>query len=216
LTKNKTKMMNRFSIQIEKENPSPPPPPSPSRPIFTTENILFNLKDDEIFTEKSYAELYSLKPVESDNIIGSSFHYIEKYYKPSAKCGLDYLFKRIPILKWLPNYNLRKDLIPDIIGGITVGIVAFLQGLAYSLIVEIPAINGVYATFFNVLTYLLFGTSKHFSNGTYAIVSLMLLGPIRRYEGVWYPTAESLLTNETLEDDSIFISNTLATWSLFC
>jgi MFS superfamily sulfate permease-like transporter len=88
---------------------------------------------------------------------------------------------------------------------VKVGIVNFLQGLAYSLLADVPAINGVYSTVFNVLTYIFFGTSRHFPNGTYAIVSLMVLAPIQRYEGIWYPSEGS--SNSTTENNSSFISN---------
>lgn len=39
--------------------------------------------------------------------------------------------KRIPITKWLPDYNSEK-LICDMIAGITVGLTVMPQGLAYA------------------------------------------------------------------------------------
>ena len=38
------------------------------------------------------------------------------------------LLKFIPILFWLPRYNFKTDLINDLIGGITVGIMHVPQG----------------------------------------------------------------------------------------
>ena len=38
------------------------------------------------------------------------------------------LLKFIPILYWLPRYNIKTDLIPDLIGGLTVGIMHVPQG----------------------------------------------------------------------------------------
>jgi hypothetical protein len=92
------------------------------RLLSISENVGINLNDDEIFTEKSYSELYSIKPVESENILIGTFHYIKKYYKPSGQCATNYLLKRIPILEWLPKYNVKEDLIADLIAGTTVTI----------------------------------------------------------------------------------------------
>ncbi len=32
----------------------------------------------------------------------------------------------------------------------------------------LPAVNGLYASFFSMIMYAIFGTSRHFSAGTYA------------------------------------------------
>ncbi len=51
----------------------------------------------------------------------------------------------------------------------------------------LPAINGLYVSFFNILLYVLLGTSRHLSTGTYAIVSLIIANSLDHYEGVLYP-----------------------------
>lgn len=45
--------------------------------------------------------------------------------------------KRIPILKWLPEYNSEK-LVSDMIAGITVGLTVMPQGLAYAALAGLP------------------------------------------------------------------------------
>lgn len=40
------------------------------------------------------------------------------------------LYKRIPILRWLPNYS-SQDAIGDLVAGITVGLTVIPQALAY-------------------------------------------------------------------------------------
>lgn len=47
------------------------------------------------------------------------------------------LYKRLPILQWLPKYN-RADAIGDLIAGITVGMTVIPQGLAYSSVAGLP------------------------------------------------------------------------------
>ena len=40
----------------------------------------------------------------------------------------DFLIRLAPIIRWLPNYILKDDLVADITGGITVGIMHIPQG----------------------------------------------------------------------------------------
>ena len=47
------------------------------------------------------------------------------------------LYRRLPILGWLPKYNLNK-FIADIIAGFTVGLTILPQGLAYATVGGLP------------------------------------------------------------------------------
>ncbi|XP_039304504.1 solute carrier family 26 member 6 isoform X3 [Solenopsis invicta] len=47
------------------------------------------------------------------------------------------------------------------------------QGMAYALLGNLPPVVGIYMAFFPVFVYFLFGTSKHVSIGTFAVVCLM-------------------------------------------
>ncbi|XP_064905099.1 pendrin isoform X1 [Columba livia] len=80
----------------------------------------------------------------------------------------------LPILEWLPNYRVREWLISDIISGVSTGLVATLQGLAYALLVAVPVGYGLYSAFFPILTYFFLGTSRHISVGPFPVVSLMV------------------------------------------
>ncbi|KAM9468051.1 pendrin [Clarias gariepinus] len=82
--------------------------------------------------------------------------------------------KFFPILDWLPKYQLRPWLPGDIVAGITVGMVCALQGLAYSLLVNVPPVNGLYAAFFPILSYFVLGTSRHLSVGPFPVTCLMM------------------------------------------
>ena len=42
------------------------------------------------------------------------------------------------------------------------------QGLAYAILASVPPIVGIYTAFFPVMMYIIFGTSKHASMGTFA------------------------------------------------
>uniref|UniRef100_A0A1Y1LEY7 STAS domain-containing protein n=1 Tax=Photinus pyralis TaxID=7054 RepID=A0A1Y1LEY7_PHOPY len=83
------------------------------------------------------------------------------------------IFNTVPILKWLPRYNWRKNIAGDLASGLTIAIMHIPQGMAYALLGNLPPITGLYMAFFPVLVYVLFGTSRHVSMGTFAVVCLM-------------------------------------------
>ncbi|CAG0895126.1 unnamed protein product [Darwinula stevensoni] len=81
--------------------------------------------------------------------------------------------KRIPITKWLPQYNL-KYLVCDIIAGLTVGLTILPQGLAYAKIANLPVQYGLYSGFIGCFVYLFFGSVKDVTVGPTAIICLVL------------------------------------------
>jgi MFS superfamily sulfate permease-like transporter len=74
----------------------------------------------------------------------------------------------------------------------------------------VPAINGLYVSFFNIILYVLLGTSKHLSMGIYAIVSLIVASSIRSYEGVLYPKP-SIYSFESIEASSVDLNTSTST-----
>ncbi|MGY6648555.1 SulP family inorganic anion transporter [Wenyingzhuangia sp. IMCC45574] len=80
----------------------------------------------------------------------------------------------IPILEWLPKYNVKQNLKADIVGGITVGVVLIPQGIAYALIAGLPPIYGLYSALLPQFMYLLFGTSQRVAVGPVAMDSLIV------------------------------------------
>lgn len=151
------------------------------------ENLYEHERQRPVLSVKYLQSKYQYNELNSDNVIKSSLNYAKKYYKPSKNCCESYLNKRIPIIEWMRNYNIRENILKDIIGGITVGIVQVPQAMAYSLTAGLPAANGLYVTFFHCLIYFFLGTSKHISPGTYAIISLMILTSTNKYEGILFP-----------------------------
>uniref|UniRef100_A0A8C5X6K7 Solute carrier family 26 member 3 n=1 Tax=Malurus cyaneus samueli TaxID=2593467 RepID=A0A8C5X6K7_9PASS len=89
-----------------------------------------------------------------------------------------------PIVSWLPAYRFREWVLSDIISGINTGLVAVLQVpghcLAFALLVNVPPGYGLYAAFFPVLVYFIFGTSRHISVGPFPVLSLMVGGVVTR------------------------------------
>ncbi|XP_036325364.1 sodium-independent sulfate anion transporter-like [Rhagoletis pomonella] len=91
------------------------------------------------------------------------------------------LYKRLPILKWLPRYT-RSDAVGDLIAGITVGLTVIPQGLAYAGVAGLPTQYGLYGAFMGCFVYVVLGTCKDSTIGSTAIASLMVF---QFAKGVW-------------------------------
>ncbi|XP_057685216.1 solute carrier family 26 member 10 [Corythoichthys intestinalis] len=125
-----------------------------------------------IFTEDRFKQAYGS---EEDNTSGS----VSLRDKLAARCRcsrrscLHLLGQRVPIFNWLPGYRFKKCFLGDTIAGLTVGILHIPQGMAFALLTSVAPIFGLYTSFFPVVIYMIFGTGRHVSTGTFAVVSLM-------------------------------------------
>lgn len=87
-------------------------------------------------------------------------------------CSWSCLKAWLPILSWLPRYKL-KWLQMDLLAGITVGLTAIPQALAYAEVAGLPVQFGLYSAFMGGFIYTLLGTSKDVTLGPTAIMSLL-------------------------------------------
>ncbi|XP_039210411.1 pendrin [Crotalus tigris] len=99
---------------------------------------------------------------------------VQKSCSCSRRKALQVTKTFFPILEWLPKYRIKEWLLSDIISGVSTGLVATLQGLAYALLAAVPIGYGLYSAFFPILTYFFLGTSRHISVGPFPVVSLMV------------------------------------------
>ncbi|KAM5190331.1 chloride anion exchanger [Callospermophilus lateralis] len=106
-----------------------------------------------------------------------------------------------PIASWLPSYRIKEWLLSDIVSGISTGLVAVLQGLAFALLVTIPPRYGLYAAFFPVIVYFFLGTSKHISVGPFPVLSMMVGAVVTNVVSDTSTTMES--SNSTENNDLI-------------
>ncbi|NWU95547.1 S26A3 protein, partial [Upupa epops] len=131
------------------------------------------------------------RPVYSETLFDEEHEKLHRYHKTfwdhlklCFRCSPQRV-KRIalrlfPVVSWLPAYRFREWILSDIVSGINTGLVAVLQGLAFALLVNVPPGYGLYAAFFPVLVYFIFGTSRHISVGPFPVLSLMVGGTVIR------------------------------------
>lgn len=87
----------------------------------------------------------------------------------------------LPVTLWIPNYKIKKKFMGDFLAGLTVAVMHVPQGMAYGLLAGVQPINGLYMAFFPCLVYFLFGTSRHISIGTFALISIMVSKTVGTY-----------------------------------
>uniref|UniRef100_A0A665UCF6 Chloride anion exchanger-like n=1 Tax=Echeneis naucrates TaxID=173247 RepID=A0A665UCF6_ECHNA len=80
----------------------------------------------------------------------------------------------LPVIGWLKIYQIKEWLLSDIVSGVSTGLVAVLQGLAYCLLASLPAWYGLFSAFFPVIMYFFLGTSRHISVGPFPVLCLMI------------------------------------------
>lgn len=112
---------------------------------------------------------------------------------------LSILHNLIPITLWLPNYDLRNNLVGDLISGFTVSIMHIPQGMAYGILALVTPEVGLYMAFFPVLVYFLLGTSRHASLGTFAVISIMVSKTVQTH--AYFPISADLL-NATIKESA--------------
>ncbi|KAK3545089.1 hypothetical protein QTP86_034547 [Hemibagrus guttatus] len=125
--------------------------------------------------ESSCALVYRIeRPVLSEENIHTQLHKKEQTLKPvrqrlaercrcSSEKAKSILFGLLPILSWLPSYPLKEYLFGDVVSGLSTGVMQLPQGLAYAMLAAVPPVYGLYSSFYPVLLYTFFGTSRHIS-----------------------------------------------------
>ncbi|XP_053145329.1 solute carrier family 26 member 10-like isoform X2 [Hemicordylus capensis] len=126
-----------------------------------------------IYTEERFQQVYGTPLEPGSSLAGMLRSRLARGCRCSRAAALHFLRGRLPIASWLPRYQPKKWLLGDVVAGLTVGIVHIPQGMAFALLTSVAPVYGLYTSFFPALLYMLFGTGRHVSTGTFAVVSLM-------------------------------------------
>lgn len=81
---------------------------------------------------------------------------------------------------WIKNYQ-SVDFKPDLIAGLTVGVMLIPQAMAYAMLAGLPPIYGLYASTVPLIIYSFFGSSKHLSVGPVAIDPILIVAGISAF-----------------------------------
>lgn len=86
-----------------------------------------------------------------------------------------------------------------------------IKGLAYGALTSLNPVHGLYASFYPGLFYALFATSKHLSNGTFAIISIMVLSTITKLENQYLEKELQLSSNSSIISELENANQTIST-----
>ncbi|KAJ6659874.1 hypothetical protein lerEdw1_018330 [Lerista edwardsae] len=126
------------------------------------------------------------------------------------------LYSLFPILVWLPKYKIKDYILPDVLGGISAGTIQVPQGMAFALLANLPPINGLYSSFFPLITYFLLGGVHQMVPGTFAVISIIVgnvcheLAPESDFQYFNHTANEVMVNHTALEAARLEISATLA------
>ncbi|XP_048409654.1 chloride anion exchanger-like [Stegostoma tigrinum] len=136
---------------------------------------------------------------------------IRIYFRCSTAKAKKVFYTFLPIASWLPGYNVKEWLPSDLVSGVSTGLVSVLQGLAFALLVNVPAGYGLYSAFFPVLTYCILGTSKHLSVGPFPVLSLMVGTVVNRLVADGNTAVNSTLfpADMSLEDRQVWVASSV-------
>ncbi|XP_030359722.1 sulfate transporter-like isoform X2 [Strigops habroptila] len=94
---------------------------------------------------------------------------------------ITFFCRLFPVLDWLPRYNIKTQLLGDVISGLLVGIVAIPQSISYSLLANQDPIYGIYTNFFCNIIYVIMATSRHNFVGSFGVLCLMIGQSVNRH-----------------------------------
>ncbi|CAL1569187.1 unnamed protein product [Knipowitschia caucasica] len=110
----------------------------------------------------------------------SLLNHVRLYFRCDQRRARLAVLSLLPVISWLKIYRVKEWLLSDIVSGVSTGLVAVLQGLAYCLLASLPPWYGLFSAFFPVIIYFFLGTSRHISVGPFPVLCLMIGSVVTR------------------------------------
>ncbi|TKS91044.1 Chloride anion exchanger [Collichthys lucidus] len=129
-----------------------------------------------LYSEESFAEEHVKVYRHRKTILD----HIKQYFTCDAKRAKNAALSLLPVIGWMKIYQIKEWLVSDIVSGVSTGLVAVLQGLAYCLLASLPPRYGLFSAFFPVIIYFFLGTSRHISVGPFPVLCLMIGSVVTR------------------------------------
>ncbi|XP_034082849.1 chloride anion exchanger-like isoform X2 [Gymnodraco acuticeps] len=136
--------------------------------------------------------------------------HFKQYLTCDAKRAKNAALSLLPIISWMKIYQIKKWLISDIVSGVSTGLVAVLQGLAYCLLASLPPWYGLFSAFFPVIIYFFLGTSRHISVGPFPVLCLMIGSVVTRLvPDVGPPANITGFEGLSMDDQRVLVASSL-------
>ena len=122
--------------------------------------------------------------------------------KISSFLRINFFLRMLPIVGVIRKYRPRNYLIPDIVSGITMGLLHVPTGLATSLIAGLPVYVGMYTAFFAGFPYVFFSSNSHVS-----VIASLLSALILNEKRLPTPSLHHVNNNESTPNVTQHISH---------
>ncbi|KAK9295385.1 hypothetical protein QLX08_010277 [Tetragonisca angustula] len=146
--------------------------------IGSSDSLNLGYSNSSQILDNSYESHQEIQVVEEsdyelqqkDSFLHSALYQLRRRCR--SACTKKTIYKRVPILNWLPRYN-SQDALGDLVAGVTVGLTVIPQSLAYANVAGLPPQYGLYGSFLGCFIYVIFGSCKDIPMGPSAIISLL-------------------------------------------
>ncbi|KAJ3586559.1 hypothetical protein NHX12_012956 [Muraenolepis orangiensis] len=141
---------------------------------------------------------------------------IKKVFRCSGPRLKGLLVRHLPVVRWLPRYKAKENLLIDVVSGVSAGTIQVPQGMAFALLASLPPVNGLYSSFFPLIPYFFMGTAHQMVPGTFAVLSIMVgtvclrMAPESHFSRFNATLNATVVDTERMNEVRMGISGTLA------
>ena len=151
----------------------------------------------ELYNHEGYTDKYPVKEQKPFNLAESLKKNI------NSKCIMNQLLDYLPIIRFIRTYKLKEYILGDVLSGLTVSFLHLPMAMGFGILAGLRPINGLYETFFAVLTYMFFGTSTYISFGSNAVMALMTQTVVNREADVYIQEYSAAMNGTMPTDDDV-------------